>query len=238
MIVPEDDDEQAYDTDGESDFYFPQIMQDKTYPTITIVKDVPYIKEVEGSSCGTTLSPNAQPFEPSGAVESLDVEFEHVQLDKRNAEEEVALSEKGETNLPEDILGENVGNSPFKELDSEAVDVNDDECTEDSITNRMEPVEGKRDGMRKEDDDSEILIEENVERNGNTPVQEIPEPESRRSTRIREPPDRLTYTSLGNPLVLVMQSLLSGLNKAFTQALQSDDFPEVRLLTPDRSVIL
>lgn len=159
-------------------------------------------------------------------------------MDGRNAEEEVALSEKRETNLPEDILEENAGNSPVKELDSEAVDVNDDECTEDLIMNRVEPVEGKRDGMRKEDDDSEILIEENVERNGNTPVQEIPEPESRRSTRIREPPDRLTYTSLGNPLVLVMQSLLSGLNKAFTQALQSDDFPEVRILTPDRSVIL
>ncbi|ROL46694.1 hypothetical protein DPX16_12587 [Anabarilius grahami] len=235
LIVPEDDDEQAYDSDGEPDFYFPQIMQDKTYPTITIVKDVPYIKEEEGSSCETTLSPNAQPFEPSGGVEGLDIEFEHVQLDGRNAEE-VALSEKGETNLPVDILEENVGNSPVKELDSEAVDVSNDECTEDLITNRMEPVEGKRDGMRKENDDSEILIEENVERNGNTPVQEIPEPESRRSTRIREPPDRLTYTSLGNPLV--MQSLLSGLNKAFTQALQSDDFPEVRVLTPNRSLIL
>lgn len=56
----------------------PPKMQDKTYPTITIVKDVPYIKEVEESSCETTLNPNAQPFEPSGGVESLDIEFEHV----------------------------------------------------------------------------------------------------------------------------------------------------------------
>lgn len=78
LIVPEDDDEQAYDSDGEPDFYFPQIMQDKTYPSIMIVKDVPYIIEVEGSSCETTLNPNAQPFEPFGGVESLDIEFEHV----------------------------------------------------------------------------------------------------------------------------------------------------------------
>lgn len=53
--VPEDDDEQVCDSDGEPDFYFPQIIQYKTYPTITIVKDVPYIQGVEGSSCETTL---------------------------------------------------------------------------------------------------------------------------------------------------------------------------------------
>lgn len=92
----------------------------------------------------------------------------------------------------------------------------------------MEPVQGKRDGMRKQENGGEMLIEEN-ESNENTPVQEVPE--LRRSTRIREQPDRLTYTSLGNPLVLVMQSLLSDLSKAFSQALESDDFPEVRMLT-------
>lgn len=209
----------------------------ETYPTITIVKEVPYMRGMEESSCGTTLNPNARSFEPSEDVESQDIGLEHVQFDEDNVEEEVALAEKKETNLPEDTLEENVRNLPVKELNSEAVEVINDVSTEEFIRYRTEPVEGK-DVVRKEDNESEILIEENVEKNGNTPVEEIPEQEFRRSTRVREPPDRLTYTSLGNPLVLVMQSLLSGLNKAFTQALEPDNFPEVRILTPDRSIII
>lgn len=44
----------------------------------------------------------------------------------------------------------------------------------------------------------------------------------RRSIRERTRPKRLTYPSLGNPLVEVMQSLLRGLDKAFTEALTVD----------------
>lgn len=212
-------------------------MHDETYPTITIVKEIPCIRGMEESSCGTTLNPNARSFEPSEDVESQDIELEHVQFDEENVGEEVALAEEKETNFPEDTLGENVRNLPVKELNSEAVEVINDVATEEFIRYRKESVEGK-DIEGKEDNDSEILIEENVEKNGNTPVEEVSEQEFRRSTRVREPPDRLTYTSLGNPLVLVMQSLLSGLNKAFTQALEPDNFPEVRILTPDRSIIL
>ncbi len=143
--------------------------------------------------------------------------------------------------LPENTLEtenplENVGNSPVIELDLEAAEVNNVESTEELMRHRMEPAEEKRDGMRKEDND--LLTEDNVERNEHAPVHEVPEPEIRRSTRIREQPDRLTYKSLGSPLVLVMQSLLSGLNKAFTQALESDELPDVRILTPDKSMIV
>lgn len=54
----------------------------------------------------------------------------------------------------------------------------------------------------------------------------------RRSTRQRVPPHKLTYPTLGNPLVLVMQSLFSGLDKAFSQALNHDMSPRVSSLLP------
>ncbi len=224
-----------YNDDGEPEVYFPEIMQDKSYPTITIVKNVPYPRGVEGNSSETALNPNAQPFEPSG----VEVQFEYVQADGENPEVVVEFSsENGEAHLPEYTLEtenplENMANSPVKELDSEAAEVNDVE-SEELISPRTKPVEGKRDGMRKEDND--LLTDDNVERNEHTPLHEVPE--LRRSTRTREQPDRITYKSLGSPLVLVMQSLLSGLNKASTQAFESDELPDVRILTPDRSMIL
>ncbi len=200
---------------------------------------MPYPRGVEGNSCETALNPNAQPFEPSGGEENPEVQFEYVQADGENPDEVVEFSsENGETHLPENTLEtenplENMVNSPVKELDSEAAEVNNVE-SEELISPRTEPVEGKRDGMRKEDND--LLTGDNVERNEHTPLHQVPE--LRRSTRIREQPDRLTYKSLGSPLVLVMQSLLSGLNQAFTQAFESDELPDVRILTPDRSMIL
>ncbi|XP_043986574.1 uncharacterized protein LOC122839254 isoform X2 [Gambusia affinis] len=51
--------------------------------------------------------------------------------------------------------------------------------------------------------------------------------EVRRSTRERTHPKRLTYPSLGNPLVVVMQSLLGGLDKALQVALESDLYAPV-----------
>ncbi|XP_073721028.1 uncharacterized protein [Misgurnus anguillicaudatus] len=44
--------------------------------------------------------------------------------------------------------------------------------------------------------------------------------ELRRSTRIREKPKVLTYPKLGNPLITIVQSLLQGLNDAFSESLQ------------------
>lgn len=54
--------------------------------------------------------------------------------------------------------------------------------------------------------------------------------ELRRSLRQRNQPKRLTYPSLGNPLVVVMQSLFDGLDKAFTTALSSDFIPAISQL--------
>ncbi|CAL9706631.1 unnamed protein product [Knipowitschia caucasica] len=49
----------------------------------------------------------------------------------------------------------------------------------------------------------------------------------RRSERDRTHPKRLTYPSLGNPLVVVMQSLLGGLDKALQLALETNFYPDV-----------
>lgn len=51
--------------------------------------------------------------------------------------------------------------------------------------------------------------------------------EVRRSTRERTHPKRLTYPSLGNPLVVVMQSLLGGLDNALQIALDCDFYAPV-----------
>lgn len=48
---------------------------------------------------------------------------------------------------------------------------------------------------------------------------EVEHPEPRRSERERSKPSRLNYTELGNPLMLVMHSLLDGIEKAFAESL-------------------
>lgn len=57
-----------------------------------------------------------------------------------------------------------------------------------------------------------------------------------RSTRQRVPPHKLTCPTLGNPLVLILQSLFSGLDKAFSQALDYDMSPRVSSLLPHEIV--
>lgn len=59
--------------------------------------------------------------------------------------------------------------------------------------------------------------------------QQHEEREVRRSTRHRTEPGRLTYCTIGNPLTLVMQFLLKGLDLAFTKAL---DLEPAYKLTP------
>lgn len=47
------------------------------------------------------------------------------------------------------------------------------------------------------------------------------------SQRHREPPERLQYSQLGNPLLSIAQSLFQGLNVAFADALQSYSYADV-----------
>ncbi len=52
--------------DEELDYYMPQPSQDTSYPTITVIREVPCGEAtIENTRC-TTLNPDARPFEPSG----------------------------------------------------------------------------------------------------------------------------------------------------------------------------
>ena len=75
--------------------------------------------------------------------------------------------------------------------------------------------------------------EDEVRLSESSPAQDEREPEVRRSTRNKAEPDRLAYKSLGNPLTLVMHSILHSLDHVFTEAL---DFTNVFESTPSRCV--
>lgn len=60
----------------------------------------------------------------------------------------------------------------------------------------------------------------------------------RRSSRDKTAPKKLTYPTLGNPLVTVMHSILTGLDQAFSQTLSLDTVPYICHLTPLTSEIV
>lgn len=101
---------------------------------------------------------------------------------------------------------------------------------EELIKGQEKGDEAKAD-VSKESDTSET---EGIPRSSDELVQEHFTP--RRSTRQRVPSRKLTYPTLGNPLVLIMQSLFSGLDKAFSQALDYDMSPRVSSLLPHEIV--
>lgn len=211
-------DEVVQDHDADVD-YFPQTTQDTSYPTITIIREVPYNKAINEDTIGTTLNPNARPFEPSVSKEDVHLPGETLTED----------------NLPGKFLEKRM--KPVNELNSMSTDRNEDESNQELIVNDAEPVEQKENETRedKHNNSETVSVEHDLEHK-DIPAQEMPE--LRRSTRHREQPDRLNYKSLGNPLALVMHSLLEGLNQAFTRALETDAFPQVRILAPDTSELL
>lgn len=205
--------------DHDVDYYFPQTTQDTSYPTITIIREVPYNKGINEDTIGITLNPNARAFEPSVSKEDVHLPGETMTED----------------NLPGKFLVKMM--KPVNELNSTSTARNDDESTQELIVNDVEPVEQKENETREDKhNNSETVSVEHDLNNKGIPAQEMPE--LRRSTRHREQPDRLNYKSLGNPLALVMHSLLEGLGQAFTQALETDVFPQVRVLAPDTSEVL
>lgn len=165
------------------------------------------------------MNPNARPFEPSVSKEDVHLPGETLTED----------------NLPGKFLEKRM--KPVNELNSMSTDRNEDESNQELIVNDAEPVEQKENETRedKHNNSETVSVEHDLEHK-DIPAQEMPE--LRRSTRHREQPDRLNYKSLGNPLALVMHSLLEGLNQAFTRALETDAFPQVRILAPDTSELL
>lgn len=79
-----------------------------------------------------------------------------------------------------------------------------------------------------EDDRTDVLPQDSAVDQGNPQsdqavVDQAGEGVLRRSQRCHEPPKRLQYPQLGNPLSLVMQSLLQGLSTVFTASLEESD---------------
>lgn len=91
----------------------------------------------------------------------------------------------------------------------------------------QESVEPPSETLNQEDERSDGLIQdESVNLNTQDSLMETSqrvEDVPRRSQRHCEPPKRLQYPKLGNPLSLVVQSLLQGLSTAFTVSLEEPD---------------
>ncbi|XP_043090123.1 uncharacterized protein LOC122340940 [Puntigrus tetrazona] len=82
--------------------------------------------------------------------------------------------------------------------------------------------------MSSKDDRTDILPQDDVidqrnARSAQTEVDQIEGGVPRRSQRCHEPPKRLQYPQLGNPLSLVIQSLMQGLSTAFVTSLGESD---------------
>ncbi|KAF4109349.1 hypothetical protein G5714_010422 [Onychostoma macrolepis] len=172
----------------------PQPSQDTSYPTIAVIREVPCGEATNENTRCTTLNPDARPFEPSGRKGGVHSPGETLE---ENRIPEVTLKSL------EKMM------KPVKDLKSKSTDGIDDESNQELIVNDAEPVEQREnEGREDKRNSSETVSVEHDLENKDIPAQEMPE--FRLSTRHREQPDRLNYKSLGNPLALVMHSLLEG----------------------------
>lgn len=128
---------------------------------------------------GTTLNPNARPFEPSGSKENLHLPGETLERDHL----------PGETLTEDNLTGKSLEKmmKPVKELDSKSTDGNDDVSNQELIVNDAEPVEQREneEGEEENKNSETVSVEHDLE-NKDIPAQEMPE--LRRSTRHREQP--------------------------------------------------
>lgn len=118
---------------------------------------------------------------------------------------------------PEDVCLLERENSP-ENVD----DIQDEQCTVCSVSDtkddmvvveREEPEEGRMD----KSNELEIDRKEDTERPTGMDTS------IRRSERMRQPPKRLDYAELGNPLVTVVKSFFHGLTTALADALNEED---------------
>lgn len=138
-----------------------------------------------------------------------------------------------ETYLPEDETGSSTDtNLPQTERESEAnlprresdpSLQNNIPCETETDTQKGKNVllTSLSDSPLSEDSTNQPSPERQVENEDETETFQT-ETQVRRSERIRQPSQRLTYPQLGNPLVTVVKSLFQGLNKALIDSLVPD----------------
>lgn len=102
------------------------------------------------------------------------------------------------------------------------------------LSEHCSPRDGPENGLEMTEESG------NVEHTESEKTEVVPEDEVvlRRSSRDKTAPKRLTYPNLGNPLVTVMHSILTGLDQAFSQTLSLDTVPYICHLTPLASEIV
>ncbi|XP_030286832.1 uncharacterized protein LOC115589810 [Sparus aurata] len=218
------------DSDEEEELDYPLVNQDKaTYPSFTVVYDIPRTKtkpplQLDVNPVGSDLNPTAEEFHPPQVVRE-----EH-----SNTFQVPSVEAEEDNNLPADPLPGDETNLPVEEIEQSAT-----VPLEEDLTVPNEPVNKGPgiDNAELQNQNQRAMREENERDNvgeeigltDTSSVQDETEPEARWPTRARREPDRLAYKSLGNPLTLVMRSILHSLDQVFTEAL---DLPKVPSPSP------
>ncbi|KAL3974076.1 SWI/SNF-related matrix-associated actin-dependent regulator of chromatin subfamily A-like protein 1 [Sarotherodon galilaeus] len=125
-----------------------------------------------------------------------------------------------ETDLPQTERGSEA-NLPRSESDTSLQNNTPSESETDTRKDKNVLSTSLSDSPLSENSTHQLSPERQVE-NDEEPVTLQTETQIRRSERIRQPSQRLTYPQLGNPLVTVVKSLFQGLNKAFIDSLVND----------------
>lgn len=221
-----------YDSDEGDELDYPSINPDDvTYPSFTTVHDIPRTTTkpplpLDVSPGGSGLNPIAEEFHPQQAEreehsDTSQVPSVEAEEDNNSPADPLPVDE---TNLTVEGVGQSatvpVDESPT--VPNESVNGEPKRGTDDTeLTNQNQRAvkeENERDN-----------VEEEIELTDTSSVQDGTEPEARWPTRTRKEPDRLAYRSLGNPLTLVMRSILHSLDQVFTEAL---DLPSVPSSSP------
>lgn len=225
--------EHVHDSDEEEELPYPSASQDEvTYPSFTVVHDIPRTKTKPPLNLavnleGSNLNPTAREFHP----EQVEREEQITRSQALSAEAKVEITLPADplpvddVNLPSDNLPV-MTNLPAEEMDLPAQVPAEESLTVPNEPANGEPVKEIGDTELKNQNQREMEKEtqrdNDVEEMGLTDissVQDEKEPEARWPTRTRREPDRLSYKCLGNPLTLVMRSILHSLDQVFTEAL-------------------
>lgn len=214
-----------HDSDEEMELQYPLISQDEvTYPSFTVVHDIPGTKtkpplQLDVNPEGSNLDPTAKEFHPQQV----------------EGEENSNTSQVPSVEADVDILLDET-NLPVTEIDLPAHVPVDEGLAVHNTPDNEEP-ERETDNISLTNQNQRPMLEENKKDNVREEIgltdtsspQDEREPETRRPTRTRREPDRLSYKYLGNPLTLVLRSILHSLDQVFTDAL---DLPNVRSSLP------
>ncbi|CAI5689657.1 unnamed protein product [Oreochromis niloticus] len=198
---------------------FPVVYEEVNYPAFTTVSEIPNatesVSEQSVDRDESDLNPAVEKFHSAP-----------MELD----ESDVSLHGSSGNDIGNDPPMEETGvifNEEYSSVHDSCADIdpaieNDVEPLREVIDVTREQYQTETTGLSdgKEESDGDGLEAEVAKDEKPPETREI-----RRSTRNRTEPSRLTYNTLGNPLTLVMHSLLNSLDQVFSHALDSNPSP-------------